>query len=46
VEIIDSQVEQNAVTGDLVRFTIRATTRDPDAAPPVPAAGRGAPPAR
>jgi type IV pilus assembly protein PilN len=46
VEIVDSQVEQNAVTGDLVRFTIRATTRDPDAAPPVPAAGRGAPPAR
>ena len=47
VEILDSQVDQTAA-GDLVRFTIRATTQSPDApaAPPPPAAGRGAPPAR
>jgi type IV pilus assembly protein PilN len=46
VEILDSQVDQGA-NGDLVRFTIRATTQNPDAPalPPVPA-GRGAPPAR
>jgi type IV pilus assembly protein PilN len=46
VEIVDSQVDQTPA-GDLVRFTIRATTQNPDvptAAPP--AAGRGAPPAR
>jgi len=47
VEILDSQVDQTAA-GDLVRFTIRATTQSPDApaAPPPPAAGRGVPPAR
>jgi type IV pilus assembly protein PilN len=47
VEILDSQVDQTAA-GDLVRFTMRATTQSPDApaAPPPPAAGRGAPPAR
>ena len=45
VEILDSQVEQSAA-GDLVRFTIRATTQNPEApATPAPA-GRGAPPAR
>jgi type IV pilus assembly protein PilN len=46
VEILDSQVDQTPA-GDLVRFTIRATTQNPDApvAPP-PMAGRGAPPAR
>jgi type IV pilus assembly protein PilN len=44
VEIIDSAVEQTA-QGDLVRFTIRATTDNPDTAPPAPVpAGRGAPP--
>jgi type IV pilus assembly protein PilN len=44
VEIVDSQVDQTA-QGDLVRFTIRATTQNPDAPPlPPPAAGRGAPP--
>jgi Tfp pilus assembly protein PilN len=44
VEILDSQVDQTA-QGDLVRFTIRATSETPDVAPPPPA-GRGAPPAR
>lgn len=45
VEILDSQVDQTA-QGDLVRFTIKATSVNPDAAPPPPPAGRGAPPAR
>jgi len=46
VEILDSQVDQSA-NGDLVRFTIRATSDNPEApAAPAPAAGRGAPPAR
>jgi type IV pilus assembly protein PilN len=44
VEILDSQVDQTA-QGDMVRFTIRATSENPEAAPPPPA-GRGAPPAR
>jgi type IV pilus assembly protein PilN len=45
VEILDSQLDQTP-QGDLVRFTIRATSENPDAAPPPPpAAGRGAPPA-
>jgi type IV pilus assembly protein PilN len=45
VDIIDSQLEQTA-QGDMVRFTIRATSDNPAAGtpPPVPA-GRGAPPA-
>ena len=46
VDILDSQVDQTA-QGDLVRFTIRATSEDPEAPAPLPpAAGRGAPPAR
>jgi type IV pilus assembly protein PilN len=45
IELLDSQVDQTP-QGPLVRFTIRATTQNPDAAPPPPAAGRGAPPAR
>jgi type IV pilus assembly protein PilN len=46
VEIVDSQVDQTA-QGDLVRFTIRAATENPEAPPlPAPAAGRGVPPAR
>jgi type IV pilus assembly protein PilN len=46
VEILDSQVDQTA-QGDLVRFTIRATSENPEAPPPPPpVAGRGAPPAR
>jgi type IV pilus assembly protein PilN len=44
VEIVDSTVEQTA-NGDLVRFTIRATSDNPEA-PAAPAPGaRGAPPA-
>ncbi len=45
VEIVDSAVDQTA-QGDMVRFTIRATSENPDAAPPPPPAGRGVPPAR
>jgi type IV pilus assembly protein PilN len=45
VEILDSQLDPGP-NGDLVRFTIRATTQNPEA-PALPApAGRGAPPAR
>jgi type IV pilus assembly protein PilN len=43
VELLDSQVDQTP-QGPIVRFTIRATTDDPDAGPPPPPAGRGAPP--
>jgi type IV pilus assembly protein PilN len=45
VEILDSAVDQTA-QGDMVRFTIRATSDNPEAPPPAPVAGRGAPPAR
>jgi len=39
VEIVDSQVQSDAKTGDLVRFSIKATFSDPDApAAPAPAA--------
>jgi type IV pilus assembly protein PilN len=41
VEIIDSQVMTDAKTGDLVRFSIKATYFDPDAPPP-PAPVKGA----
>jgi type IV pilus assembly protein PilN len=34
VEIIDSQVTADAKTGDLVKFSIKATYFDPDAPPP------------
>ena len=46
VEILDSQLDQTP-QGDLVRFTIKATSENPDAPAPAPAGrGRGAPPAR
>ncbi len=45
IELVDSQVDQTP-QGPLVRFTIRATTENPDSAPPPAPAGRGAPPAR
>jgi type IV pilus assembly protein PilN len=46
VEIIDSSVEQTA-NGDLVRFSVKAISDNPEAPPAPPApAGRGAPPAR
>ena len=46
VEILDTQVDQTPA-GDMVRFTVRATTKNPEGpvAPAAPA-GRGAPPAR
>ena len=34
VEIIDSQVTSDATSGDLVRFVVKASYVDPDAAPP------------
>lgn len=46
VEIVDSTVEQTP-NGDLVRFTVRATSDNPEApAAPAAPAGRGAPPVR
>jgi type IV pilus assembly protein PilN len=45
VELLDSQLDQTP-TGDMVRFTLRATTENPEAPPPAAPAGRGAPPAR
>ena len=46
VEILDTQVDQTPA-GDMVRFTVRATTQNPEGAVvPAPTAGRGAPPAR
>lgn len=46
VEILDTAVDQTP-TGDMVRFTVRATTQNPEGAvAPVVPAGRGAPPAR
>jgi len=46
VEIVDSQVDHNPQTGELVRFTVKANMNDPTAPPPGPAAGRGVPPKR
>jgi type IV pilus assembly protein PilN len=45
VELLDSQVDQTP-SGDIVRFTLRATAENPEAPPPAAPAGRGAPPAR
>jgi type IV pilus assembly protein PilN len=46
VEILDTQVDQTPA-GDMVRFTVRATTQNPEGpVAPAPTAGRGAPPAR
>ena len=46
VEILDTAVDPTPA-GDIVRFTLRATSENPDAAAPAaPVAGRGAPPAR
>jgi len=43
VEIVDSTLEQTP-NGDLVRFTIHATSNNPEAPPLPPAPGRGGPP--
>jgi type IV pilus assembly protein PilN len=40
VEILDSQVQTDAKTGDLVRFSLKATLNNPEA-PAAPNAGRG-----
>jgi len=45
VEILDSAVDQTP-QGPMVRFTMKLTSQNPEAAPPPPPAGRGAPPAR
>ena len=43
VEILDSQVQTDEKSGDLVRFSIKAALNDPEAPPPPPpATGRGA----
>ena len=39
VEILDSQVQTDPKTGELVKFSIKATLNDPEAPPP---GGRGA----
>ena len=44
VEIIDSQVTSDAKTGDLVKFSIKATFVDPNAPAAPPAAAAKAPP--
>lgn len=36
VEIVDSQVQSDPKTGDLVRFSVKATFQDPSAPPPAP----------
>jgi type IV pilus assembly protein PilN len=41
VEIVDSQMQSDAKTGDLVKFQIKAQFVDPTAPPEAPAAGRG-----
>jgi type IV pilus assembly protein PilN len=42
VEILDSQVQSDPKSGDLVKFSIKGVLNDPEAPPPVPvAAGRG-----
>lgn len=51
VDIVDSQVTPDAKTGDIYKFSIKATFNNPEAPapPPAPAAGargRGAPPAK
>jgi type IV pilus assembly protein PilN len=45
VEIVDSTVQPNAQTGDVVRFTIRATFNNQDLAPKPPVAPRPPAPA-
>jgi type IV pilus assembly protein PilN len=42
VEIIDSQVQTNEKTGDIFKFSLKVTIKNPDApTPPVTPAGRG-----
>ena len=50
VDIVDSQVTTDPKTGDIYKFSIKATYNNPEAPPPPPAPaglrGRGAPPAK
>ncbi len=53
IDIVDSQVTTDAKTGDIYKFSIKATFYNPEAPPPLPpppaaagARGRGAPPAK
>jgi type IV pilus assembly protein PilN len=51
IDIVDSQVTTDAKTGDIYKFSIKATFNNPEAPPPPPAPaagarGRGAPAAR
>lgn len=52
VDIVDSQVTTDAKTGDIYKFSIKATFNNPEAPPPPPPPaatglrGRGAPPAK
>jgi type IV pilus assembly protein PilN len=51
VDIVDSQVMADAKSGDMYKFSIKATFNNPEAPPPPPAPaagarGRGAPPAK
>jgi type IV pilus assembly protein PilN len=39
VDIIDTQAEQNAKSGDLIKFSVKAVIDNPEAPPPLPAAG-------
>jgi len=41
VELIDSQVQTDAVNGDMFKFSVKAVFNNPDAPPPPVAAGRG-----
>jgi type IV pilus assembly protein PilN len=43
VEIIDSQVQSDAKTGDLFKFSLKAVFNDPGAPPEPPAAAKPAP---
>ena len=42
VEIVDSQVQSDAKTGDLIKFQVKAQFVDPSAPPPPPAAAKPA----
>ena len=42
VEILDSQVQSDPKTGDLVKFSIKGVLNDPEAPPPGAPGGRGA----
>ena len=50
IDIVDSQVMADAKTGDIYKFSIKATFNNPEAPPPAPAAagarGRGAAPGK